>query len=358
VNLQFARHGISVTTGRNNPCPCGSGRKYKHCCLGKDDGGRERGPGSAQDISDAIARAEAEQPFGSIEEVNAFASALIGERNQAALADFCGLSPMQMRDLLYAPFDSPQTVRFSVDTTPGRKVEILGIFLTLAESIGETGLKVTATGNLPLKFCKTVGQQLREAAHQRRASYIAGIRSEMDVEPLHCTRLVAERAGLIGKYRGYFVLTKKCRDLLARQDEGGIYLELFKAYTTQFNWAYRDGYPEANIVQHAFLFTLFLLVSYGEERRPQRFYEDRFITAFPMVVEMFAETAHSPAESSARRCYVLRALERFAAVFGLAELVPESRGSYDFHYLVRKTALLDRFVTFTVSTGPGLSRIS
>jgi hypothetical protein len=24
--------------GRNEPCPCGSGRKYKHCCLEKDDG--------------------------------------------------------------------------------------------------------------------------------------------------------------------------------------------------------------------------------------------------------------------------------------------------------------------------------
>ncbi len=22
--------------GRNDPCPCGSGRKYKHCCLAKD----------------------------------------------------------------------------------------------------------------------------------------------------------------------------------------------------------------------------------------------------------------------------------------------------------------------------------
>ena len=22
--------------GRNDPCPCGSGKKYKHCCLGKD----------------------------------------------------------------------------------------------------------------------------------------------------------------------------------------------------------------------------------------------------------------------------------------------------------------------------------
>jgi preprotein translocase subunit SecA len=23
--------------GRNDPCPCGSGKKYKKCCLGKDE---------------------------------------------------------------------------------------------------------------------------------------------------------------------------------------------------------------------------------------------------------------------------------------------------------------------------------
>jgi sRNA-binding protein len=25
------------SAGRNEPCPCGSGRKYKHCCLDKDE---------------------------------------------------------------------------------------------------------------------------------------------------------------------------------------------------------------------------------------------------------------------------------------------------------------------------------
>src|SRR5437870_4789950 len=24
-----------MKTGRNDPCPCGSGKKYKNCCLGK-----------------------------------------------------------------------------------------------------------------------------------------------------------------------------------------------------------------------------------------------------------------------------------------------------------------------------------
>jgi len=24
-------------TGRNDPCPCGSGKKYKQCCLARDE---------------------------------------------------------------------------------------------------------------------------------------------------------------------------------------------------------------------------------------------------------------------------------------------------------------------------------
>jgi hypothetical protein len=27
---------VSVKVGRNDPCPCGSGKKYKKCCLGKE----------------------------------------------------------------------------------------------------------------------------------------------------------------------------------------------------------------------------------------------------------------------------------------------------------------------------------
>jgi tetratricopeptide (TPR) repeat protein len=44
-------------TGRNDPCPCGSGRKYKVCCLTKDeDAERERFKRAA-----AVAAAQAEE---------------------------------------------------------------------------------------------------------------------------------------------------------------------------------------------------------------------------------------------------------------------------------------------------------
>src|SRR6266566_5063254 len=44
----------SARPGRNEPCHCGSGRKYKHCCLQKDD------IAAAAARTKAAAKAEAE----------------------------------------------------------------------------------------------------------------------------------------------------------------------------------------------------------------------------------------------------------------------------------------------------------
>ena len=31
-----------MSIGRNDPCPCGNGKKYKHCCLGKASPGESK----------------------------------------------------------------------------------------------------------------------------------------------------------------------------------------------------------------------------------------------------------------------------------------------------------------------------
>ena len=331
-----------MKTGRNNPCPCGSGKKFKQCCLAK--------PGFAQAIVDEISEAAAEQPFSSLEDLNAFAKQRMDQRNQRALDEFCGLSPEQMTHLLYTPFDSPETVCFSADVASTRDTEIMRLFIPLVEAIGENGLKTTAKGNLPLKFCKAMADQLRQADNGEgggsRLLRFGGISSEIDLEILHCTRLVAQVTGLIRKYRGKFVLTRKCQKMLVLEDYGNIYFELFKGYTTKFNWGYRDGYPEAGIVQHSFLYTLFLLASFGNIQRPQQFYEDKFLAAFPMALDMLPATSYSTAEDEASHCYFLRSMDRFAVFFGLAEFNLKSRKLYREKYLVRKSTLLDNFVSF------------
>jgi len=50
--------------GRNEPCHCGSGRKYKQCCLEKDEAARRKARGSdaTADASSAAPAAEPAKP--------------------------------------------------------------------------------------------------------------------------------------------------------------------------------------------------------------------------------------------------------------------------------------------------------
>ena len=42
-------------TGRNEPCPCGSGKKYKKCCLEKDQSAAQNtAAGVSADLQQAI----------------------------------------------------------------------------------------------------------------------------------------------------------------------------------------------------------------------------------------------------------------------------------------------------------------
>jgi pyruvate/2-oxoglutarate dehydrogenase complex dihydrolipoamide dehydrogenase (E3) component len=34
---QLKAAGVAYKVGRNDPCPCGSGKKYKYCCRDKDE---------------------------------------------------------------------------------------------------------------------------------------------------------------------------------------------------------------------------------------------------------------------------------------------------------------------------------
>jgi len=49
---------VEANLGRNDPCHCGSGKKYKQCCLGKDE----------EKARTARAKAVAEAPAAAAEE--------------------------------------------------------------------------------------------------------------------------------------------------------------------------------------------------------------------------------------------------------------------------------------------------
>ncbi len=311
--------------------------------------GSETGGVAIQDIIAEVEEKLESGELSSLDEAQAVVDVFMQQKNSAPLAQFHGLSPEQMYRVLYSPFESPSFVQFGeYGAEDSTTVPVLTLFSLLAEAIGEKGLTPTAKGNLPQRFCREAALSFwGQEKYEDRTKYGA-IRSEMDFFDMHCLRLVAELAGLVRKDKGKFILSVKCRKKIASHGVGAVYPDLFMAYVQKFNWGYRDGYQDIPFIQQAFLFTLFLLQKYGGKFRPQSFYEDIFLKAFPDLSREVEKTPYRTVEETISRAYFYRTLKHFAEFFGLAELQKISGGAFPGRYEVRKLPLLDQFVSFSV----------
>jgi len=336
-----------TNVGRNDPCPCGSGKKYKKCCLERDQADRLKN--RAANVLDELHEALDEQQFASFTQAQTFVNGFMEKHNRGPRDDFHGLSPDQMHRFLHFPFDSPDLVVFPDRFDPAPTAPILTLLGLLAQGIGGQGMKPTAKGNLPQKFCREAALHYWGEETYRRNTRFAGINREEDFAEMHVARLTAQLGGLVRKYKGRFILGRDCRNLLFKDGSAAIYPRLFQSYTTRFNWGYRDRYPQIPFIQQSFLFSLYLLSRYGSEPRPHSFYEDCFLQAFPMVLNDLEPASFSTPEQRIRSCYTVRTLIRFAEFFGLATVEPfDAEKLFPSKYRVRKSPLLDQAVRFHV----------
>ncbi|TVR85531.1 MAG: hypothetical protein EA416_16710 [Trueperaceae bacterium] len=282
-------------------------------------------------VNEELAAALSEREFTSEDELQAFVEDFTNRRNTAPVDDFDGLSPEQMQRLLWSPLEpgSPIAVSQVPRVTPPSP--LLFLVLDLAQALGDAGLKATAKGNLPRTYVHEAAARYRDAGWVRSDLDVPErARGEEDVGDLHVARIVARMAGLITLRSGRWRLTKRYRDTMARHGALGVYGALFEAFVRKYAWNYADLYPEFDIVQRSWGFSLLLLLRYGGEWRPPEFYADRFLRAFPLALDE-AEDAYAdhpwmrdPADA-VRDAYTVRALERFAAFLGLVEV---ERGRY------------------------------
>ena len=332
---------------RNDPCPCGSGQKYKKCCLE-----RRQTPTQLEIPADVLAEVRQTlegKEFASLEEMNAFLSKYMNQRNQASREDFAGLSPEQMHRFLHFPFESPDLVSFPENLAVEPAAPIMTLFQLLAEAIGKEGLKPTAKGNLPRNFCRETALAYWGEKTYSENTRFGNINKEDDFTDLHVTRIIAELAGLIRKNRGRFILSRDCRKFLEVSGMAGIYPQLFRSGTLKFNWAYRDRYPELGFIQQSFLFTLYLLHRHGKDWRPDTFYEDHFLSAFPMILKEVPPESYFTPEQTVRSCYSFRTLENFARFFGLAKVEAITTEDHFSRQLrIIKLPLLENAIMFRV----------
>lgn len=339
-----------MTTGRNAPCPCGSGKKYKHCCM-HDRQQSDQFVNGVSSFSQEIQKLLADREFSSLEEAQALLDKIVHQKNTAPLDDFHGLSSEQMYRFLHFPFCSPGLVHFATPHGSDLSAPVLKLLSLLLEAIGNGGLKATAKGNLPRKFCTEAALAYfseKDSPTDRNLRLLN--RNEENFYDLHCLRLLAGLSGILRKYKGKFIIGTSYRKELDKHGPAAVYLDLLQAYCSQFNWGYGDGYIDIHLVQQSFLFSLYLLSKYGEVARPHEFYEDIFLKAFPDVLNEVQDRPYQTAEEQLRNIYSLRTFRRCFSFFGLAELLPSNSpiGRLD-HYDVRKTPLLDKVVTFTLT---------
>ena len=224
---------------------------------------------------------------------------------------------------------------------------IMRLFALLVEAIGEQGLKPTTTGNLPRNLVRATALTYWGEEGYRKHTQYGELQKEMDFRDLHVTRMVAELAGFIRKYQGKFILSRSMRALEKKSGLAGAYLPLLQTYTQKYNWAYQSMGEELPIIQHTFLYTLYLLQRFGEQWREATFYEDAFLTAFPMAVDEARPRPYLPQETHVRISYNVWTPDHFAAFLGLAEMRPIGERR-EMRSEIRKLLLLDAVVRFHV----------
>ncbi len=335
---------------RNNyhalPCPCGSGKPFDECCFRPNN---QKTGNPMDEVMHALHEAQQDREFSSIEDANRFMQEFMIRQNTAPRDAFAGLSPAEMHSILSTPFDAAPIVTFADVLSQDPVSPVTTIFRALADAIGEKGLKPTSTGNLPRNTVREISRAINgtDTFGTKDTQYL--IQKETDYFDLHITRLIAALAGLIRKYKGRFILTKKCRALLDRHGIGGIWPELFRAYAEKYNWAYSDGYGELYFMQRSFLYTLYLLHRFGSKERDGLFYANAFLTAFPAFLDEIPPRYSTSPDEIAISSYLHRTIDRFAGFFGLAHVEKtEWKFSVDRIYMVRALPLLEDAIRFHV----------
>ena len=358
--------------GRNDPCPCGSGRKYKRCCgnpleagtgpvppIG-DPGNPDVGPfgGSApreelEDVFASLRRDVAGRDFESMEELQAFLDSRMAHRNRQGREEFDGLDPETMQALLSRPFESPSVVEFAEGLAAPPRGEMTDCFTAIVEAIDDKGLRLTVKGNLPRAVARTAAERALGPEGYREFTRHTGVQSEEDFPPLVRTHYAAIEAGLLEVTAGKIHRTRRCDELLARGSTDAVYRPLFEAVATRIDVGARDRLPPLEIVQCSFAYSLLLLQRYGGSWRPSGFYEELFARAFPAAIDECPDTQFFSARRLLGLGYRLRVLENLMVFAGLAEIEPKGNARYVADEIrVRATPQLGDFVRFHLDTEP------
>ncbi len=322
-------------------CHCGSGKRYVACCFAADRIRAFESPTQAAD--EELRELVRSRVFDSPEAMSEFARSFCDKKNAEPRPEYLGLSADQVHMMIEFPLEGTQDlVILNESLRPGDLsaapiVEDATFFLRTMAEAGP--VKATVTGNLGRDFARRLFDVID---HSRWKEYVS-FRSEEDSSKVQSLRLVLTQGGWIRRAKGVFRLTRRGERSVQEGFSTADFLRLFWTFTGKFNWAFQDRYPEFQVIQRSYLFSLFLI-----HRKARDFIEDYsltpfFIRAFPLVLAEEPEILSDPFWT-VNVCYVFRFLERFCAAFGLIETKPVSKDPKESRFRFKASPFFDKLL--------------
>ncbi|SQD79579.1 YecA family protein [Moritella yayanosii] len=305
-----------MKVGRNDQCPCGSGKKYKRCCM-------DATVKQHTEILDDISQTMAMNPNLSIDDLNLVIQRKTAERNNRPNEDFCGLTPTQMANWLYAPFSELKDVNITTPEDLATSPVMQYLALLLEDAMQQAGsIKATAKGNLPTKLVKQASALLPEfavAKYQTLPSISEYTGSNEDkFNALHYTRVLAELAGILYLKGGRFHVKKVAQKQYQQQGISAFFLPMLEAATSQYNWGYMDAWSSEVDVRTFWVFMLWRLQTHGSMET----LSDEVCRAFPDLLKSLPREDHFSSQEQLATIIESRFITRFLQFWGFVTLDP------------------------------------
>ncbi len=303
--------------GRNDPCPCNSGKKYKRCCM--DSTSKQH-----SEVFDEIAQTIATNPDLSLDEMNLVAQHKISGINNNPLDDFCGLSANQMDNWLRAPLNELAGVTITIpnELTASPVMRYLAIILDEAMQQGGS-FKATVKGNLPAKIAKQASDLLPTFAVAQfnipiSISEFSGS-NEDKINALHYTRILADIAGIIYLKSGSFHIKKTAQKQYQTHGIKAFFLPMLEAATTHYNWGYFDSFVSDSDLRIFWVFMLWRIQTHGSVEQ----LIEEVITAFPALLNEVPATQYNEPQDLLGVLIRSRFIERFLEFWGFITVNPK-----------------------------------
>jgi hypothetical protein len=249
--------------------------------------------------------------------------------NNTSQEKLSGLSPSQTFEIIHNPLGEKSPIKFrdGINNETLNKIPFFKIteeFLKIVQR--DKFIKLTPLGALPKKIMvelyayKFIPEDFIESG-------ITKLWKEDDSISIKSAKIVCELAKLTKKVNGKILLTKNGEKFLKQESRLFLFKQIYLTFTESFNWSFNDGFVEEPVGQYGSLFSIYLLLKYGESEKKTLFYSEKYLSVFFNFLPLFVDDYATP-EEQFNNCYSVRTFERFTNWFGLT-YISEPKNNYD-----------------------------